>query len=164
MSKFLKSFPTIKNINRTIYVIISILCMLVITSCDDNPEEDRDELVFIEVDIEGIDDYTVEKERFRYTCFIPSEGADFVVNGCDFSCITLTQNQFCEISYRYKYTVPKDLENYNFYGEWSSVVYESLTPYKYRVHVEPNETGLSRSFRIEMNHYPCMADIVIIQS
>ena len=149
---------------KTILIFITIACITLLMSCDDNPKEDRDEPVFIEVDIEGIGDYTVEKGLFRYTCFIPSEGADFVVNGCDFSCITLTQNQFCEISYRYKYAVPKDVENYNFHGEWSSVVYESLTPYKYRVHVEPNETGLSRSFRIEMNPYPWMADIVIIQS
>ena len=176
MSKFLKSFPTIKNTNRTLYVIISILCMVLATSCDEKSDEVKSQLEgdadYIEFAVGGFDNYVIKNEGYSYHFNIPKEGTDFTMEGIGrkaelaaFTDIAIPDklDVIEKKDYIYElaaYQLPTDLDNFNFYGEWASVVYESLNPYKFRIHIEANETVAPRQLFIFVNHSPFAYEVI----
>lgn len=56
--------------------------------------------------------------------------------------------------------LPTDLENFNFYEDGFSIVYESLKPIKFKIHFEANKNEKSRHFNIYLNGLPYVATTI----
>lgn len=138
--------------------------MFITTSCHNNEIEGIYDYKHFDFAVEGIADYTITNKGFTINLFVPKEGADLTMeaigeyaNFANFTCIEGLEKG--DILYNSQ-ELPTDLENFNFYGDWFSIVYESLKPIKFKIHFEANKNGNPRHFNIYLNGLPHVATTI----
>ncbi len=156
--------------HKTFLSLFAVLCGMLMMSCGDDEIINRLTPRLVEFDIQGLSNYTINERDAIITCYIPKEGGDFVFEGVGEAAKSFN---FTKVempgkgNYRVVYTFDRVLadECYDFYGGWASISYESLSPYKFRVHVDQNDSGYERSFNMEFQAlYFTYSSIHFVQS
>lgn len=144
--------------HKTFLSLFAVLCGVLMMSCGDDDILGKSNPKLVEFDMQGLSDYTINKKDAIITCYIPKAGGDFVfesvgegANSVIYTRIEMPGKGDYNVSYSFDFA--EDCEGFDFYGAWASISYESLYPYKFRVHVYPNDSGYERSFDISLGSF-----------